>query len=196
MRYGAQVVKGELKSALLDGDTQNYDLDHGFSRHPIEEDGRSGIQVKLGQASIINHIRLLLWDRDSRWDKVFFFNTNPGYYWSDQQLVILTENRGRIRVIRIYLMYLQFPAVVEKGKIRGMVSGHVSSEQAESNLIKVCLCGSFNLLLLFLGPTPITSRCPWTSWTGCELWIIPSISAALGRICTSHLESAGESDWP
>lgn len=66
MKYGAQVVKGELKSALLDGDTQNYDLDHGFSRHPIEEDGRSGIQVKLGHASIINHIRLLLWDRDSR----------------------------------------------------------------------------------------------------------------------------------
>ncbi|KAM4694522.1 BTB/POZ domain-containing protein 9 [Discoglossus pictus] len=66
MKYGAQVVKGELKSALLDGDTQNYDLDHGFSRHPIEDDCRSGLQVKLGQPSIINHIRLLLWDRDSR----------------------------------------------------------------------------------------------------------------------------------
>uniref|UniRef100_A0A3B4XMG8 BTB/POZ domain-containing protein 9 n=1 Tax=Seriola lalandi dorsalis TaxID=1841481 RepID=A0A3B4XMG8_SERLL len=66
MKYGAQVVKGELKSALLDGDTQNYDLDHGFSRHPIEEDGRAGIQVKLGQPFIINHMRLLLWDRDSR----------------------------------------------------------------------------------------------------------------------------------
>lgn len=67
MKYGAQVVKGELKSALLDGDTQNYDLDHGFSRHPIEDDGRAGIQVKLGQAFIINHIRILLWDRDSRY---------------------------------------------------------------------------------------------------------------------------------
>ncbi|MGH0142370.1 UNVERIFIED_CONTAM: hypothetical protein FKN15_077809 [Acipenser sinensis] len=66
MKHGAQVVKGELKSSLLDGDTQNYDLDHGFSRHPIEDDCRSGIEVKLGQPSIINHIRLLLWDRDSR----------------------------------------------------------------------------------------------------------------------------------
>lgn len=68
MKHGAQVVKGELKAALLDGDTQNYDLDHGFSRHPIEEDGhsRSGIQIKLGQPFIINHVRLLLWDRDSR----------------------------------------------------------------------------------------------------------------------------------
>ncbi|KAG9336813.1 hypothetical protein JZ751_003161 [Albula glossodonta] len=73
MKHGAQVVKGELKSALLDGDTQNYDLDHGFSRHPIEDDGRAGIEVKLGQPSIINHIRILLWDRDSRyrtaWDR-------------------------------------------------------------------------------------------------------------------------------
>ncbi|XP_048083498.1 BTB/POZ domain-containing protein 9 isoform X1 [Alosa alosa] len=67
MKHGAVVVKGELKSALLDGDTQNYDLDHGFSRHPIEEDGRAtGILVRLGQPSIVNHVRLLLWDRDSR----------------------------------------------------------------------------------------------------------------------------------
>ncbi|KAK2897055.1 hypothetical protein QQF64_005310 [Cirrhinus molitorella] len=67
MKHGAVVVKGEMKSALLDGDTQNYDLDHGFSRHPIEEEGRAaGIQVRLGQPSIINHIRLLLWDKDSR----------------------------------------------------------------------------------------------------------------------------------
>lgn len=67
MKYGAQVVKGELKSALLDGDTQNYDLDHGFSRHPIDDDCRSGIEIKLGQPSIVNHIRILLWDRDSRY---------------------------------------------------------------------------------------------------------------------------------
>jgi len=67
LKYGAQVTGGELKAALLDGDTQNYDLDHGFSRHPIDEDCRSGIEVKLGHASILNHIRMLLWDRDSRW---------------------------------------------------------------------------------------------------------------------------------
>lgn len=67
MKHGAVVVKGELKSALLDGDTQNYDLDHGFSRHPIEEEGRSaGIQIRLGQPSIVNHVRMLLWDKDSR----------------------------------------------------------------------------------------------------------------------------------
>ncbi|KAJ8779368.1 hypothetical protein J1605_012657 [Eschrichtius robustus] len=40
MKYGAQVVKGQLKSALSDGDTQSYDLDHGFSRHLIDDDCR------------------------------------------------------------------------------------------------------------------------------------------------------------
>ena len=33
MKYGAQVVKGELKSVLLDhGDTHKYDLDHTTSK--------------------------------------------------------------------------------------------------------------------------------------------------------------------
>ena len=65
MKYAAQVVKGQLKSALSDGDTQNYDLDHGFSRHLIDDDCSSGIEIKLCQPSISNHIRILLLDRDS-----------------------------------------------------------------------------------------------------------------------------------
>ncbi|KAF3850259.1 hypothetical protein F7725_019978, partial [Dissostichus mawsoni] len=64
MKYGAQVVKGELKSALLDGDTQNYDLDHGFSRHPIEDDCRAGIQVKLGQSSYSYYIEVSMDELD------------------------------------------------------------------------------------------------------------------------------------
>ena len=35
-------------------------------RHPIE-DGNAGIVVRLGQPSIINHIKMLLWDRDMRY---------------------------------------------------------------------------------------------------------------------------------
>lgn len=57
------------------------------------------------------------------------------------------------------------------------------------------LCTDFNLsFLIILGPTPTTSRFLWMSWTGCVLWIIPSISAALGRICTSHHGFAGKSN--
>lgn len=41
------------------------ELFSGFTRHPIEE-GNAGIVVRLGQACIINHIKILLWDRDMR----------------------------------------------------------------------------------------------------------------------------------
>ncbi len=59
-RMGAQVLQGEMRTALLDGDTTNYDMERGFTRHPIEE-GNPGIIVRLGQPFIINHIKLLLW---------------------------------------------------------------------------------------------------------------------------------------
>ncbi|CAF2357366.1 unnamed protein product [Rotaria sp. Silwood2] len=60
----AQVIEGEMKHALLDGDTANYDLDRGFTRHPIDD--LHNICVKLDGPSIINHIKLLLWDKDTR----------------------------------------------------------------------------------------------------------------------------------
>ena len=64
-RHGASVLVGEVKSALLDGDSKNYDMERGFSRHPID-DGDRGIVVKLGMPCIINRINMLLWDRDQR----------------------------------------------------------------------------------------------------------------------------------
>ena len=65
---GAQVVCGEMRGALLDGDSKSYDLDRGFSRHPIdgEEDQTQGLVVCLRHPHIINGMRLLLWDRDQR----------------------------------------------------------------------------------------------------------------------------------
>jgi len=64
--HGAAVLVGEVKTALLDGDSKNYDMERGFSRHPIDESGDKGIVVKLGMPCIINRINLLLWDRDQR----------------------------------------------------------------------------------------------------------------------------------
>jgi len=55
-----------MRTALLDGDTTNYDLDRGFTRHPIDDNNGLGIVIRLGQPSIINAIRMLLWDRDMR----------------------------------------------------------------------------------------------------------------------------------
>ena len=43
----------------------NYDLDRGFARHLIR-DGERGICIAMGRPSIINTIRILLWDKDPR----------------------------------------------------------------------------------------------------------------------------------
>lgn len=45
--HNATVIEGELKTALLNGDMQNYDMERGFTRHPIEP-GNPGIVVQLG----------------------------------------------------------------------------------------------------------------------------------------------------
>lgn len=67
VKYKAKVMKGEMRTALLDGDSVNYDLDRGFTRHSIEDDTEpEGIVIELGKPSILNTIRLLLWDRDNR----------------------------------------------------------------------------------------------------------------------------------
>ncbi|XP_063993125.1 BTB/POZ domain-containing protein 9 [Diachasmimorpha longicaudata] len=65
-RYGAQVLQGEMRSYLLDGDTHNYDMERGYTRHVITELHDHGILIKLGAQSIINHVKMLLWDRDMR----------------------------------------------------------------------------------------------------------------------------------
>lgn len=65
-RHGAQVIRGEMKAALLDGDITNYDLDRGFTRHLIDDNHGQGIVIRLEQPYIINTIKLLLWDKDTR----------------------------------------------------------------------------------------------------------------------------------
>ncbi|XP_017886024.1 BTB/POZ domain-containing protein 9-like [Ceratina calcarata] len=64
--YGAQVLQGEMRSYLLDGDTNNYDMEQGYTRHTITDSREHGILVKLGTQCIINHIKMLLWDKDMR----------------------------------------------------------------------------------------------------------------------------------
>merc|ERR1712012_366743 len=67
LKHGASVIVGEVKSALLDGDSTNYDMERGFTRRPIDDSNdKAGIVVKLGMQCIINHFRMLLWDKDNR----------------------------------------------------------------------------------------------------------------------------------
>ncbi|KAJ8912844.1 hypothetical protein NQ315_007976 [Exocentrus adspersus] len=65
-RFGSKVVSGELMEYLLDGDYHTYDMEKGYTRHGINGPGDQGIIVKLGTPTIINYIRMLLWDRDIR----------------------------------------------------------------------------------------------------------------------------------
>lgn len=103
-RLGAQVLQGEMRTALLDGETTNYDMERGFTRHPIE-DGNAGIVVRLGQPSIINHIKVLLWDRDMRYylkmnlplntlSKSTEFNRSYSYY-----IEVSMDQRDWVRIV-------------------------------------------------------------------------------------------------
>lgn len=56
-----------MRTALLDGDCSNYDMERGYTRHAINEAGDNGILIKLGKQFIVNHINMLLWDRDLRY---------------------------------------------------------------------------------------------------------------------------------
>ena len=70
------MVNGEVKNALLDGDSSNYDMERGFTRHPIDDNSEKGIIVKLGMQCIINHFRMLLWDKDNRYVFRFYLDFN------------------------------------------------------------------------------------------------------------------------
>ena len=43
LTLGAFVKTGEMKRYLLDNDTQSYDLEHGFTRHPIYDEDKVNI---------------------------------------------------------------------------------------------------------------------------------------------------------
>lgn len=65
--HGAQVLQGEMRTYLLNGDTHNYDMERGYTRHTISDtEEHGGILIKLGSQYIINHIKMLLWDLDLR----------------------------------------------------------------------------------------------------------------------------------
>lgn len=65
-QQGSIVLQGEMKSALLDGNSNNYDMERGYTRHLIGTADDPGILIKLGTQCIVNHIKLLLWDKDLR----------------------------------------------------------------------------------------------------------------------------------
>ncbi|EDW83231.2 uncharacterized protein Dwil_GK19118 [Drosophila willistoni] len=62
--YSARCTEGVDCSNLLNGDVINYTEDTGYTYHTISEGKDNAIVVELGAMYNINHIRLLLWDKD------------------------------------------------------------------------------------------------------------------------------------
>lgn len=56
-----------MKDALLNGDTENYNGENGYTTHTITRDRSKGITVQLNQPYIVNSVSMLLWDKDNRW---------------------------------------------------------------------------------------------------------------------------------
>ncbi|XP_023209936.1 BTB/POZ domain-containing protein 9-like, partial [Centruroides sculpturatus] len=61
----ACVIEGVSRSrnALINGDTENYDWDSGYTCHQL---GSGAIVIQLAQPYMIDSMRLLLWDCDDR----------------------------------------------------------------------------------------------------------------------------------
>lgn len=62
----AGTIEGQGGDVLLNGDTENYTGENGYTTHSITRDQSKGITVQLGQPYIVNCIRMLLWDKDNR----------------------------------------------------------------------------------------------------------------------------------
>ncbi|CAD7091304.1 unnamed protein product [Hermetia illucens] len=94
VKFNSRTIQGEWGSALLDGDIESYDMEKGYTRHSIDSLD-TGIIVELGTISIINHIKILLWDKDTRsysyyvevsvnqeqWDRVVDYSTYHCRSW-------------------------------------------------------------------------------------------------------------------
>ncbi|XP_011505483.1 PREDICTED: BTB/POZ domain-containing protein 9 [Ceratosolen solmsi marchali] len=61
-----EVLQGEAGHYLLDGDCVSYDLERGYTWHQINGPPDNCILIKFGNQCIINHMKMLLWDLDSR----------------------------------------------------------------------------------------------------------------------------------
>merc|ERR1739844_477693 len=82
------------RHALLNGDTNNYDWDSGYTCHQL---GSGAILVQLGQPFVIDSMKLLLWDCDERrysyyievsnnksdWEVVWDRSKEPCHSWQD-----------------------------------------------------------------------------------------------------------------
>ena len=66
-QHNAEVIVGTNTSWLLTGDGNT---ESKFANHGIDEE--SGIIVKLGTPSFVNHFKMRLWDGDNRYVRKYY----------------------------------------------------------------------------------------------------------------------------
>lgn len=73
VKHGAKVLIGDLKLSrrlVHDGEeltsAQSLDLEKACSKQLTDDGSNTGILIELGIQCIVNHIKMLLWDRDTR----------------------------------------------------------------------------------------------------------------------------------
>lgn len=64
------------RNALLNGDTEHYDWDQGYTCHQL---GSGAIVVQLAQPYLLSSIRMLLWDCDYR-HYSYYVETSLNYW--------------------------------------------------------------------------------------------------------------------
>ncbi|XP_075256749.1 BTB/POZ domain-containing protein 9-like [Convolutriloba macropyga] len=77
----ASVAEGVSRSrnALINGDTENYDWDMGYTCHQL---GSGSIVIQLCQPFCLSSMRMLLWDCDARAYSYFIEVSNDQKYWT------------------------------------------------------------------------------------------------------------------
>uniref|UniRef100_A0A1B6DYV4 BTB/POZ domain-containing protein 9 n=3 Tax=Clastoptera arizonana TaxID=38151 RepID=A0A1B6DYV4_9HEMI len=197
-KFGSQVLQGEMRAALLDGDSHNYDMERGYTRHAINETGDGGILIKLGSQCIVNHIKMLLWDRDTRsysyyvevsidqkeWTRVvdhsnFFCRSWQSLYFEAKVVryirIVGTNNTANkvFHLVSFEIMYTNTQVTIENGLI---VPRHNVATQVASAIVIDGVSRSRNALL-----DGDTQRYDWDSGYTCHQLGCGSILVQLGQ---------------
>ena len=196
--HGAQVLQGEMRSYLLDGDTNNYDMERGYTRHTITESQEHGILIKLGTQCIINHVKMLLWDKDMRsysyylevsmdqedWVRVIdhteYFCRSWQYLYFEPRVVLYIRIVGTNNTVNKVFHVVSFEAYytnhTEKLCNGFVVPTRNIATMDRSAIVTEGVCRSRNALL-----NGDTSNYDWDSGYTCHQLGSGSISVQLGQ---------------
>uniref|UniRef100_A0A915CMA9 BACK domain-containing protein n=1 Tax=Ditylenchus dipsaci TaxID=166011 RepID=A0A915CMA9_9BILA len=126
----ASVIEGVSRSrnALLDGDTQNYDWDDGYTCHQL---GSGSITIQLHQPYLLDSLRLLLWDCD---DRTYSFYIEVSCDQTKWTKIVDVTNRKSWQTLRFHRIPVVFIRIVGTANSANEVFHCVHFETPATNL--------------------------------------------------------------